>query len=159
MWVFRRCFLDYEGCPLLTIFRFSRLDKKFKIPVTIQTWGVIIYESSRRFSPQILQEMITSFQKACARVGKHGLGILNCQSRICSKKSRNQHCKSGACYSLHHQPSRCYWNGKCYPKLSMKWASLHFYRHNKAIETTWCRLHQEVQNTPSPASRSSTGGQ
>ncbi|KJA19691.1 hypothetical protein HYPSUDRAFT_143440 [Hypholoma sublateritium FD-334 SS-4] len=54
---------------LSIMLRFSRLDKKFKVPVTIQTWGIAIYESSRRFSAPILQEMITAFQRACARVG------------------------------------------------------------------------------------------
>ena len=67
-WLLRLSFTKKKLC-------FSRLDKKFKVPATIQTWGVAIYESSRRFSPPILQEMITSFQKACARVGKHWLGI------------------------------------------------------------------------------------
>ncbi|KJA16837.1 hypothetical protein HYPSUDRAFT_58011 [Hypholoma sublateritium FD-334 SS-4] len=46
----------------------NMLDKKFKVPVTIQTWGIAIYESRMRFTESVLQEMITAFQIACARV-------------------------------------------------------------------------------------------
>ncbi|KAG6902071.1 hypothetical protein C0995_004769 [Termitomyces sp. Mi166 len=47
----------------------NMMDKKFYKPADIRTWVVVSYESQRRFSPEVAQDMVAGLVNACGTVG------------------------------------------------------------------------------------------